>query len=79
MIVVKVELHSAVTGKVTELGVMHISNDGSLGNTSKGNYDVTVFRKNSDTINCKGRVENHARHSLSIWSLLRKALQSVSY
>lgn len=79
MIVVKVELHSAITGQVTELGRMHVSNDGTSRDPSYGNYDVKLFRKGTKTIQREGRVEKHARKSLSIWSLLSKALKAVNF
>lgn len=85
MIVVKVELHSARTGLTTELGRMLISNDGT-GTTTTGNYDVRVAKKgvtDNQKIRQKpqrqGRVVGHKRQSLSIWSLVARALQSVRF
>lgn len=75
MIIVKIELHSAITGKMTELGRLHIVNDGT-GDRRRGNYDVTKFGRHRHRLKT-ARVENHARLSLSIWKLLRKALDAV--
>lgn len=82
MIVVKVELHSAITGRVTELGCMVISNDGA-GTRSHGNYDVRLGRKGAsiarilDAPQRRGRVDGHARNALSVWALVAKALTSL--
>lgn len=86
MIVVKIELHSAVTGQVTELGRMIVANDGTQGNGSVGNYDVYVGRKgvvdNERLLSKpqrKGKILQHKRHSLSVWVLLKKALDVVGF
>jgi len=86
MIVIKVELHSAVTGQVTELGRMIIANDGKQGNGSIGDYNVYVGRKGETddykiciTPQRHGNVKGHRRHALSVWTLVRKALDSVGF
>lgn len=84
MLVVKIELHSAVTGQVSELGRMIIANDGT-GTPDHGNYNVALGRK-GNTSNAavlerpsrRGRVEKHLRKHLSVWMLVRKALDSVA-
>lgn len=84
MIVLKVELHSAVTGKVTTLGSAIISNRGDGSNT-RGNYDVRVGNKR-DANNLvsvyrkpqrRGEVLDYPRTSYSIWRLVLRALRSV--
>lgn len=79
MIVVRVELHSARTGKITEIGRMTITNDGTHETPGKrGNYLVRLMRRGSvDVIQRSGAVKDHARKSASIWTLVRKALASV--
>lgn len=84
MIVVKIELHSAITGQVSELGRMIIANDGTDRSHTTGNYNVRLGRKgvvdNSEIYNKpqrKGKVLNHRRLALSIWVLVAKALKSV--
>lgn len=85
MIVVKVELHSARTGDVTELGKMIIANDGTQGNGSVGDYDVKVGRKGQTDIQLwqkpqrVGKVLGHRRLALSIWTLVAKALHTVGH
>lgn len=75
MIVVKIELHSACTRKVTELGRVEIINDGT-GSELRGNYDVHRIGQHSRWLGV-GRVENHPRKSRTIFNLLRKALEAL--
>lgn len=84
MIVVRVELHSAVTGEITEIGTAIISNDGT-GTNDRGNYDVKVARKQSAG-NLRymfhyprrtGRVENYPRLKYCVWRLVIRALRSA--
>lgn len=83
MIVIKVELHSAITHKVTELGRMVIHNIG--GTLLRGNYGVKVGRKGQDSFQVlekpqrSGKVESHPRLSQSVWCLVAKALASTGY
>lgn len=84
MIVVTVALHSAINGRVSELGRMVISNDGT-GENTHGNYDVRLGRKGAslervlDQPQRRGRVERHARLAQSVWSLVAKALLAVGH
>lgn len=86
MIVVTVELHSALTGKVTLLGKAIIANDG-LGSDGVGHYDVMVGRKGASDLKKIftgstgriGRVENFPRKRRNVWYLLRRALTSAGY
>lgn len=86
MLVVKVELHSAITGAVSELGRLIISNDGKSMARSVGNYDVRLGRKGAAENHAiltkpqrQGRVEGHARLSAPVWSLVAKALASIGF
>jgi hypothetical protein len=85
VIVIKVELHSAITGVVSELGRMIIDNDGTAQSYTKGNYNVRVGRKGQDNRALltnpwrRGRVENHSRLALSVWCLVAKALHATGY
>lgn len=87
MIVLKLELHSAVTGKVTEIGRTIIANDGN-GSASRGNYICKVGRKQPDGTeyqNSKiwkdplriGTVEDYPRLSYNVWRLVIRALKSA--
>ena len=87
MLIVKVELLSAVTGKTTELARMHICNEG--GDQNLGDYGVYVMRgRDSDalsrswlkrTFNKTGKVERHPRLREHVWNLVTKALISTGY
>lgn len=78
MILVKIELHSARTGKVTELGRMQICNTGTTtsDNPKRGDYEVSLFRKGSTTkVQRKGLVRDYPRLSYTVWELVRRALE----
>lgn len=83
MIIVRVELHSAITGQVSELARMHISNEG--GSPRRGNYAVQTLRGRDKAtldrgaVQHKGKVLNHARLALHVWHLVAKALAAVGY
>jgi hypothetical protein len=80
MILVKIELHSARTGKVTELGRMQISNTGHLTShtPNRGDYIVELFRKGSTTkVQRKGLVRDYPRLSYTVWELVRRSLESA--
>lgn len=85
MIVVRVELHSANTGEVSEIGRMIIANDGT-GDRDQGNYIVKLGRKGT-TLNGaiwakphrEGEVKDYARNAYSVWELVARALKSVRF
>lgn len=87
MLVLKLELHSAITGKVTEIGRTIIANDGT-GNAENGNYICKVARKQRDGTEYRnaeiwkkslrlGSVKNHKRKQQNVWRLVIKALNSA--
>lgn len=92
MIVVKVELWSAITHERTELARMVIANDG--GTRTRGDYKVAALR-GRDTLTLgrntlawvtdgsgathTGEVKNHARLSEHVWNLVAKALAAMEY
>lgn len=83
MIVVTVELHSAITGKKIILGQTIIYNVG--GTSTKGDYEVKVGRKTSIGDLRKiyqqplrvGQVIGHSRLTANVWTLVAKALNSA--
>lgn len=80
MIIVKIELHSARTGKVTQLGEMHLSNDGKTvkENHRRATYRVELLKKPDFKKTFKGTVvENWARLDKSVWQLVHKALDQI--
>lgn len=84
MIVVRVELHSAITGKVTELARMAICNDGS-GSARVGNYTGESFvGRDKDaldrrTVSKRGSVRNWRRLDFHVWNLVRRMLEDMGY
>ena len=84
MLVVKIELWSAITGKRQEIGRMYIANDGSSGNPKKGNYNVKVARKNSKDYKGwekishtrEGKVLDYPRLSYNVWRLILRSLKA---
>lgn len=83
MIVVRVELHSAVTGKVTELARMLICNVSGAGGLR--DYFVETLRgRSKDSLDKRirqryGNVKGHASESLHVWHLVAKALREMKY
>lgn len=87
MLVVKIELWSANTGKQTEIGRMYIAND-ATGSQTKSNYDAVVCRRGSDDVpqpldpegpkaTRTSRVENYPRLSHNVWRLVLRALRGA--
>jgi hypothetical protein len=83
MIVVRVELHSAITRQVTEIARMHICNFG--GTRQLGNYRIETLRGRSATelsryiVQREGTVRNHPRLQVHVWHLVGKALAAIGY
>ncbi|WP_337846890.1 hypothetical protein [Sphingomonas sp.] len=83
MIVVRVELHSAIDGQVTEIARMAIDNIG--GTATRGDYRIRTLRGRSTAslarfkVQREGRVHGHARLALHVWCLVAKALAAVGY
>jgi hypothetical protein len=84
MIVVRVELHSAITGEIQELALMHIANDGS-GSARRGNYSGETFIGRSREALAKGRISKRARIEdwprldLHVWNLVATMLNRMGY
>jgi hypothetical protein len=79
VIVVKVELHSAVTGKVEEIGRTIIFNRGT-GTKTHGDYEVNLMRRGTkSTVLRAGRIEQHPRLAQPVWALVKKALAAVGF
>lgn len=84
MIIVKVELHSAVTGDVTELARMRIHNDGT-GTGRHGNYFGVSFRGRSKesldkhTTMKTAEIKNWPRLDFHVWNLVSKMLKEMGY
>jgi hypothetical protein len=83
MIVVRVELHSAITRQVTELARMKICNVG--GSQTLGDYSVETLRGRSREQLDRGQVQRRAfvkrypRLALHVWHLVARALVASGY
>jgi hypothetical protein len=83
MIVVRLELHSAITGKVTELARMDIDNIG--GTRNSGDYRCRVMHgRDRNTLSKRivqreAKVFGHPRLSQHVWYLAFKALKALGY
>lgn len=75
MLVVKIELHSAVTGKVTTLATGKIVNTGA-GTPTQGNYRIEL-RDAAGRPWRSGTVEGFPRKRLLAWDLLYRALRNL--
>jgi hypothetical protein len=75
MLIVKIELHSAVTGQVTTIATGKIINTGS-GSPTQGNYRVEL----QDAAGRKwksGHIEGFPRKRLIAWDLLYRCLEKL--
>lgn len=89
MIVVRVELWSAVDGQVTELARATLDNIGVSQNMQLGDYRVRTFRGRSaealhkamvaGSVQREGRVLGHARLREHVWNLVAKGLTQLGY
>lgn len=88
MLWIRVELHSAITGQVTEIARMGIYNDGE-GTHEVGHYKGKATKGigepkppqaawDSPTLR-EGEVKNYRRQSLHVWNLVARMLQSMGY
>lgn len=80
MIVVKVELHSAKTKKITKLAEMRIINDGTSGRAMRGNYDAHVLRKpDFMRITREAHIDDWPSVQRTIWHLIGAFLKNMGY
>lgn len=87
MLVVRVELWSAVTGEITEIARATICNVG--GTTTLGDYEGATYRgRNAATLEAAmrrgttvktGTVTKHRRLDLHVWHLVAKTLEAMGY
>lgn len=84
MIVIRVELWSAITGKKTEIARMQIANKGGKQGRLHGYFGKT-FRGRSTTALDKevvlrtGEVDNYPREAYHVWNLVARMLKSMGY
>jgi hypothetical protein len=90
MLVVRVELHSAITGETTEIARALIYNKG--GTSNRGDYNAMTFKGRDgqawtradikaamDKPMRKGEVLDYPRKSLHVWNLVSRALTAMGY
>ena len=87
MIIVRVELMSAITGQTRELARMHICNEG--GTNARCDYGAYVLRGRdkealdrswrAGTYTETAKVTGHARLQEHVWNLVSKALVAAGY
>ena len=86
MIVVRVELWSAITGAKHTLAEAYIANDGT-GGASTGNYDAKFWKGDAPRGRAwaqikghrEGRVERYPRKAVAVWNLVRRAIEAAGY
>jgi hypothetical protein len=85
MIVVRVELWSAVTGNKTELARMHICNEGTNTNPRLGNYVGTTFVGRDQEaldrlrVSKKAELADFPRRDLHVWNMVARMLLKMGY
>ena len=83
MIIVRVELHSAITHKVTEIARMRIANIG--GTRTLGHYFAETYRGRSAEALSEGArqrsgtIRDYPRLSIHVWHLVARALIAMKY
>lgn len=87
MIVVKVELHSAIDGSVTLLNSVVLGNMDNRRRRLRS-YAVASYRKHVDPVRAVlsgkkplrlGEVKGHPAEAVSVLTLVRKALETLGY
>jgi hypothetical protein len=85
MLIVRIELHSAITQEVTEIARMEIVNDGKSSRQEIGHYDVRTLAGQEKraldrrVVQRSARVEEWPRLNKHVWSLVAKALGKMGY
>lgn len=85
MIVVRIELWSAVTGKITELGRAEICNEGVSDTGRIRDYGVRTLKgRDTKALNRRitqrdGKVTNYPAVAIHVWHLVSDALKAMGY
>lgn len=85
MLVVKIELHSAIDGHVEEIGRMYVANTG--GTHERGDYTAAVCRRRDYRLpyplrpygpksTRTGEVKDYPRLSYNVWRLTSRAVRA---
>jgi hypothetical protein len=84
MLLIRVELHSAITGEVSEIARMRLYNTGE-GTRERGDYVGEVYRGGSfetldlETIHKSAEVKNWPRLRRHVWNLVAVMLNNLGY
>ncbi len=85
MLVITIDLHSAITGKKKNLGTIIIANDGT-GSDTKGNYWGRAYRAGMTLSSWHTKrpirtaeVKGHPRMRFSVWHLVTEMLINLGY
>ena len=81
MLVIRVELHSAITGQVKEIARMTIANTRkNEDHPEKGDYVGKIYKSPKfQAVIRRGEVFNHSRLYYSVWTLVGKMLKDMGY
>lgn len=85
MIIVRVELHSAITHEVTELARMKIWNDGTSRSEEIGNYLAETYRWRDRAALDRAVMQRHAavvnfpKKARHVWNLVALLLMEMRY
>jgi hypothetical protein len=72
-----IELNKYGTAKyLVGIGVIRISNDGT-GDHTRGNYDVTLYKRGSKGVWRTGKIRDFPRKSLGPYDLIYRALKII--
>ena len=84
MIVIRIDLHSARSGKVTRLGTAIINNEGVLHAGDKCDYTLSIGRKNKPEFKDilanptrRGHIKKWPRSRKVIWQMLQALLNEA--
>jgi hypothetical protein len=88
MLIVRIELHSAKTGKITEIARAEIVNDGA-GSASHGNYRAKTVKGAGPRMSLgdiraakalrEAGVTDYPRQHLHVWNLVARLLKAMGY
>lgn len=84
MLIVRVELSSAITKRTTEIARMEIIDDGS-GTEVRGNYNCHTLKGRSKEdldrrqVQRAGQIKAWPRQRLHVWNLVAAALERMVY
>ncbi len=84
MIVIRVELWSAVTGKITELARMHITNTGESGGPRRNYVGQTFIGRDAEAlaqlrVQREGQVRDYPAERIHVWHLVTEMLANMGY